>query len=196
MTETTHDKILDTAAVIFSERGYKGTSMREIAEELNITKAALYYHFPGKEQIFMGCISRSMEHVVNNMENLAAKDEDIWQKLEKMINSMYNFSSLHPHIFRLFRMIMNQSFDREIDKKMLHDYFGRLQKAIRNMLEKAVEQGELRSDIPQGLMSAAISGMLHYTTGPKMKNLSGIKLSPEEHTHYLIQLIKGGFEKP
>lgn len=196
MQETTHDKILDTAAVIFSERGYKGASMREIAEELNITKAALYYHFPGKEQIFIACISRSMEHVVNNIENLAVWDENIWKKLEKLIIGMYNFSSLHPHTFQLFRMIMNQSFDQEIDKKMLHDYFSRLQNAVRNTVINAMEKGELRNDIPPGLMSAAISGMLHYTTGPKMKNLAGIKLSPEEHTHYLIQLIKGGFEKP
>ena len=39
---TTYDKIIEVAIKIFAERGYSGTSMREIAEELEITKAALY----------------------------------------------------------------------------------------------------------------------------------------------------------
>ncbi len=39
------------ALELFSTEGYDGTSMREIAERLGVTKAALYYHFAGKEDI-------------------------------------------------------------------------------------------------------------------------------------------------
>lgn len=196
MSETTYDKILDTAARIFSEHGYNGTSMREIAETLNITKAALYYHFPGKEQIFMACLSRSLEQVVSGLEKLVAEDTTIWNKLERLIPGMYHFSSMHPHTFRLFKMVMSQSFDQEIDKKKLREYFSRLQNAGRKMVENGIRNKELRNDIPVELMSAAINGMLHYTSGPKMKNLSGIHLEAGEHSKHLIQLIKGGFVKP
>ncbi len=41
----------DVALELFSRDGYDSTSMREIAEELGVTKAALYYHFKGKEDI-------------------------------------------------------------------------------------------------------------------------------------------------
>ncbi|WP_051466089.1 TetR/AcrR family transcriptional regulator [Pseudofrankia saprophytica] len=47
----TRGRILDAAVSLFGERGYAGTSVRDIAERLGLTKAALYYHFPSKETI-------------------------------------------------------------------------------------------------------------------------------------------------
>lgn len=47
----TRDRILDAALALFAEKGYEATSMREIAEQLSITKPALYYHFDSKEDI-------------------------------------------------------------------------------------------------------------------------------------------------
>ncbi|MEV6567187.1 TetR/AcrR family transcriptional regulator [Streptomyces kronopolitis] len=47
----THQRIQDVALELFSEQGYEKTSLREIAEKLEVTKAALYYHFKTKEDI-------------------------------------------------------------------------------------------------------------------------------------------------
>src|SRR5579864_3751687 len=47
------EEILDVALELFNEQGYDGTSLREIAERLGITKAALYYHFERKEDILL-----------------------------------------------------------------------------------------------------------------------------------------------
>lgn len=48
---STRERILDVAAELFIEQGYDGTSLREIADRMGFTKAALYYHFPSKEKI-------------------------------------------------------------------------------------------------------------------------------------------------
>ncbi|RXS83892.1 TetR/AcrR family transcriptional regulator [Streptomyces sp. TM32] len=47
----TRQRIQDVALELFSERGYEKTSLREIAEQLEVTKAALYYHFKTKEDL-------------------------------------------------------------------------------------------------------------------------------------------------
>ncbi|KIZ19769.1 TetR/AcrR family transcriptional regulator [Streptomyces natalensis] len=47
----TRQRIQDVALELFSEQGYEKTSLREIAEKLEVTKAALYYHFKTKEDI-------------------------------------------------------------------------------------------------------------------------------------------------
>lgn len=47
----TRERIQHVAMELFSEQGYDRTSLREIAERLNVTKAALYYHFKTKEDI-------------------------------------------------------------------------------------------------------------------------------------------------
>ena len=47
----TRERIQSVALVLFAEQGYDKTSLREIAERLDVTKAALYYHFKSKEDI-------------------------------------------------------------------------------------------------------------------------------------------------
>jgi AcrR family transcriptional regulator len=48
---------------LFAEQGYDATSMREIAEELGITKPALYYHFQSKEDIVVAILADAHEQV-------------------------------------------------------------------------------------------------------------------------------------
>jgi AcrR family transcriptional regulator len=50
--ERTRRKILDAAKRLFLMQGYAATSMRQIAQEVGITPAAIYIHFSGKEQVF------------------------------------------------------------------------------------------------------------------------------------------------
>jgi AcrR family transcriptional regulator len=49
----TRERILDIALDLFSTQGYEKTSLREIAEQLGFSKAALYYHFASKEEILL-----------------------------------------------------------------------------------------------------------------------------------------------
>ncbi|MFD7899883.1 TetR/AcrR family transcriptional regulator [Streptomyces sp. NPDC059568] len=49
----TRQRIQDIALELFAEQGYEKTSLREIAERLDVTKAALYYHFKTKEDILI-----------------------------------------------------------------------------------------------------------------------------------------------
>ena len=50
---STRERILDVALDLFIEKGFDGTSLREIAEKLGFTKAALYYHYASKDDILM-----------------------------------------------------------------------------------------------------------------------------------------------
>jgi AcrR family transcriptional regulator len=49
----TREQILNVALDLFVEQGYDNTSLREIAERMGFSKAALYYHFPSKDAILM-----------------------------------------------------------------------------------------------------------------------------------------------
>ncbi|MEQ4719799.1 helix-turn-helix domain-containing protein [Nonomuraea sp. B19D2] len=56
----TRADIQQAALTLFTERGYDATSMREIAEQIGITKAALYYHFDSKEAIILSLFQENM----------------------------------------------------------------------------------------------------------------------------------------
>lgn len=59
----TRDRILAVALELFAQRGYEGTSIRDIAEHLGITKAAIFYHFPAKEQILLNILFPALQRV-------------------------------------------------------------------------------------------------------------------------------------
>jgi AcrR family transcriptional regulator len=58
---STRQRILDAALDLFTEKGFDGTSLREIAQRLGVTKAALYYHFASKDDILMALHMRLHE---------------------------------------------------------------------------------------------------------------------------------------
>ncbi|HEY9373828.1 helix-turn-helix domain-containing protein [Streptomyces sp.] len=63
----TRQRIQDVALELFAEHGYEKTSLREIAERLDVTKAALYYHFKTKEDILIGLfhdLTRPMDELI------------------------------------------------------------------------------------------------------------------------------------
>jgi AcrR family transcriptional regulator len=67
----TREQIRVVALQLFAERGYAGTSLREIAERLGVTKAAVYYHFPTKEDI----LASLLEDFLAQLDELIAWTE-------------------------------------------------------------------------------------------------------------------------
>jgi AcrR family transcriptional regulator len=70
---STREKILDVALDLFTDQGFDGTSMREIAERLNISKPAIYYHFASKEEILMALHMRLHEFGRTALARLAGQ---------------------------------------------------------------------------------------------------------------------------
>ena len=61
MAEDTKERILDAALEQFAQNGYPGTSMRDIADQLGMTKGALYKHYTSKQEILDSIVLRMQE---------------------------------------------------------------------------------------------------------------------------------------
>lgn len=82
------NKIIDNAITLFSEHGYEGTTLNEIAQSVNIKKASLYYHFNGKEDIYRSTVENCIEYLSNFITE-AHKDRDY--SLENLYQFLYDF---------------------------------------------------------------------------------------------------------
>jgi AcrR family transcriptional regulator len=71
---STRERILEIALDLFIEKGYDNTSLRDIAEALGYTKAAIYYHFPSKNDIFMA-LHLQLHELFSERLRLLATDE-------------------------------------------------------------------------------------------------------------------------
>lgn len=61
--EQTRERILHVALELIAENGFAATSTRELSERLGFTKAALYYHFPSKEDLLAALIAPVLENL-------------------------------------------------------------------------------------------------------------------------------------
>lgn len=83
MATSTRERILDVALELFARKGYAETSLREVAAELGITKAALYYHFESKQDILLALHNR-VHGLTDEMLPLLperAEDAEAWERV-------------------------------------------------------------------------------------------------------------------
>jgi AcrR family transcriptional regulator len=93
----TRERILDIALDLFTSQGYEKTSLREIAEQLGFSKAAIYYHFASKEAILMALHMRLHDVGLNAFVKLGQQTMtlDRWsQLLDEMIDQMLTHRQL------------------------------------------------------------------------------------------------------
>ena len=70
--ERTRQQILETAQRLFADQGYDATSLQMIADEMGLTKAAVYYHFPAKVDIRHEIIQSGVERLMTMLDEAAA----------------------------------------------------------------------------------------------------------------------------
>ncbi|MEU5634313.1 TetR/AcrR family transcriptional regulator [Streptomyces rishiriensis] len=107
----TRQRIQDVALELFAEQGYEKTSLREIAERLDVTKAALYYHFKTKEEIIVGIFT----DLTKPIEDLIEWGKEQPHTLETKHELVRRYSKALSEAAPLFRFMQeNQATVREL----------------------------------------------------------------------------------
>ncbi len=71
----TRQRILDTALEHFAERGFEGASMRDLAEAVGVSTAALYYHFENKDALLVALLEPFLDAVSDLLEKDGSRTE-------------------------------------------------------------------------------------------------------------------------
>jgi AcrR family transcriptional regulator len=156
--EITQRRILDAARDLFAERGYAGTSIRDIAERLEMTKAALYYHFPGKQDVLAALVEPWLQEI----DTLAA-----WAEAQRSIDREAVLRAMINHL-----AAPNPTFGLLLtDPSAMHDSATRLNARPRlRRLERALAGGDddrelLAVRCALGAVRAGILGTLLERSG-------------------------------
>jgi AcrR family transcriptional regulator len=94
---STRERILDIALELFADQGYERTSLRQIAERLGFSKAAIYYHFASKEDILMALHLRLHDFGRNALSKIDGMDlsSALWADLlDQLIDQMLEHRAL------------------------------------------------------------------------------------------------------
>ncbi|MCU1596013.1 MAG: transcriptional regulator [Frankiales bacterium] len=92
---TTREQVLAVALELFTVQGYDGTSLRQIAERLGFTKAALYYHFPAKDSLVIELTRPWLDAVSNLIALSHAGDGGVAERDRLLADYLDVFISHH-----------------------------------------------------------------------------------------------------
>jgi AcrR family transcriptional regulator len=98
----TRARILEVARRRFTEQGYEGTSLREIADDLGVTKAALYYHFQSKDEIMVALLEPFTALILEFRQRLESADG-----LEAWADALTHVIEQIPQHAELFTLVVN-----------------------------------------------------------------------------------------
>ncbi len=95
--EQTRAQILETAQRLFAEQGYDATSLQMIADELGLTKAAVYYHFRAKNDLLHAAMLPGIQWIGTLLDE-AALIRSRRGRAEHLVNGYVNFLVENRHL--------------------------------------------------------------------------------------------------
>lgn len=154
------DAILDVAVRVFRERGYDGSSLDDVARAAGITKASIYYHVRGKEELLARGVGRALDALFAVLDERPAKTGRAAARLRYIVHRTIETTiDQLPEVALLLRVRGNTAVERRImERRRVFDHL------IARVMRNAQRQGDFRSDVEARLATRLLFGMLNSIT--------------------------------
>ena len=145
----TEIKILEAAKKVFVEKGFDGTRMQDIANELGMHKALLHYYYRSKEKLFDAVFRDSFARFFPKMSEIMASELSLKAKIESFVENYTNLLIENPHL----PLFVFQEIQRSPEKMVeLVREFGMKPEYFVNSVQKEIAAGTIRPINPLHLM--------------------------------------------
>ncbi len=184
-------QILEVAERLFAEKGFDGTSIRDIAKEAKINIAMVSYYFGSKERLLESLIFYRTSDLKNQLENLLQEDLEPIEKINKLIELYINRINSNRGIYRILHFEFTA---KKRDQNLLA--FSELKKGNLKSLEAIIEEGQkkgvFRKDVIIPLITPTILGtFFHFHMNkPFFENLLNLKTEDLYNNYIKTNLTK------
>lgn len=181
------DFILKSAQKRLGLYGYEKTTMREIAADISMSKASLYYYFPDKESLFKAVIENEQKEFSNLIE----------RRIAEMIGADFMIMELVELRHTLFRKFLNLSKFRLADnhkmKPLLKDLYDRMRaieiEILTTIFDKGKEAGIFQFE-DAAEIAILFSDLLQGIRLMEMKSMSSLEMTTTENDNLIKKLRK------
>lgn len=181
-------QILAVANKLLMLRGYSGLAMRQIADEVGVSKAALYYHFRGKEELFLEILRSYLEKIAQMLDEIEQQTPDSRERIHLIIDGILSHPAEQRAVIRL-AMQENVHLSPAGKQSLMSDYHRLFLTRIESILDYGMARGELRL-LPTQVAAWALLGMITpYFYPPPLGTLPTPKIIHTLQSLYLQGLI-------
>lgn len=169
-------KLLSSALTLFSEKGYEGTSIREIIEGAGVTRPVLYYYFENKEDLFRRLFETTFSELIQRIEAGSRLEDTCVVRLKGIISGAFALAEENVQAVRLILQVLfappmqGPALDRD---KLIRQRFKTVEYVIRDGLkDKELSGGDSQS------LTLVFLGIMDFHMMAKSNRLD-TNLSPE-----------------
>ncbi len=177
----TRGKILEAAGGLFAQKGFFGVSMQNIADELGITKAALYHHFESKEGLCFEIMHRAFKELTVTLGNAVKDSRSPSEALFRVVDAYLSFTAKRPQANLLFTKGSDDLSQR------INTLVVKAHNEMRQILEEIIAGILEKRKRNRALVSSLTSVLLGFLTNPATDRRD--KLSYKKDAQKVISLI-------
>ncbi len=194
MEKTKSELILEAAFEVFSNKGFHGAKMEEIAEKAGVGKGTIYEYFKNKVHLFHEMLIMQIEKYFFELEKGLKNNATTIEKMHSLIKRHVTFSKGLQSIVSKFMIESGADMDADLDikQRMIDTYKVKFQR-LKEIIKRGVQQGEFREDIDIDTLTIFFFGGLTGITNTML--MFNSDLDDEEIADKVMDFLTKGIEK-
>ena len=181
--------IIHKAASLFKEKGFKATSMREIADVVGVEAASLYNHIKSKNELLNIICFEVANRYTQHLEEIENKNISALQKIELLLR--FHINGMVEHFDEVY--VSDREW-KHLDKPFLNNMQNQ-RRTYRKRLAAIIDEGVKKKEIKKIDAATAVLIMLHAISGIESWHRSTKKISGKELQENMIALLIDGLKK-
>lgn len=181
-------QIMEAAEMLFAEKGFNGTSVRDISEKAGVNLAMISYYFGSKDKLFEALFKYRAEATKVKIETIIGRsDLSALEKVNLLIDS-YIEKIMGQQCFHRV-LAREQVLNNTITSKWILDMKKRNQELVGKLIHEGQKKGEFRKNIDIPMMMTTMIGTAHNLVTQKhyYKELNNLQDLSEEEFEKLIR---------
>jgi AcrR family transcriptional regulator len=158
------EELLRAAAKVFKAKGYAGASLNDIAAEVGIDRASLYYYASGKEELYQEIVFNAVHDNVTAIERIQQERATAIDKVGKFVRTlMQSYETHYPYLYIYVQENM-ASLDDTAWTRRVRQLARRFTRAATAIVQQGIDAGEFRPEVGDAkLVAFGIIGMCNWT---------------------------------
>lgn len=185
--EGTKRAVLDAAERLFAERGFAGTSMRDIADASGVSQPLIQHHFGHKEQLYAAALRRAVDAFVTRLPE-AARGTDRPVDLHTEVTTMFAFARENALTLRMVQWARLEGRHDLIAGAGCHRH------ELIERIRVAQQRGLVRQDIDAPTLAVMIESLVFFWVENRALNADLMESPPDDETYLAraVALLKRG----
>ena len=155
-------EIMEAALELFSQKGFHGTTMAQVARRAGVGVGTIYQHFKSKEDLYLSPLEEMCQELLTSLRSLIQEEDHTRETLKKILQAKTAFVERHRSFFKLYLSEQLATLEAVRDRLGVRadHLYGQFFELYQDIVKRGIQRGELKP-LPPPHLTRALMGILN-----------------------------------